>query len=69
MPRPDRPFAPFQATAKPRLLDQVRDVLRRKHYRVRVVSAVTGQQVCLVDFGDEDGEIKFLRDRVIKVAR
>ena len=37
--------------------------------RLRVVSAVTAQQVSLIDFGDEDGEIEFLRDRAIKVAR
>lgn len=37
--------------------------------KLRVVSAVTGQQVSLVDFGDEDGGIEFLKDRVIKVAR
>lgn len=37
--------------------------------KLRVVSAVTGQQVSLIDFGDEDGEIKFLRDRVVAVAR
>jgi len=36
--------------------------------RLRVVSAVTGQQVSLIDFGDEGGEIEFLKDRVIKVA-
>lgn len=37
--------------------------------KLRVVSAVTGQQVSLIDFGDEEGEIRFLSDRVIKVAR
>lgn len=37
--------------------------------KLRVVSAVTGQQVSLIDFGGEDGEIRFLRDRVIKVSR
>jgi len=37
--------------------------------KLRVVSAVTGQQVSLIDFGDEDGEIEFLRDRVIKAGR
>jgi hypothetical protein len=35
MPRPDRPYSPHQATAKPRPLDQVRGVLRRKHYSIR----------------------------------
>ncbi len=35
MPRPDRPYSPRQTTAKPRLLDQVRGVLRRKHYSIR----------------------------------
>jgi len=35
MQRPDRPFSPPQTTTKPRLLDQVRDVLRRKHYSIR----------------------------------
>lgn len=33
-----------------------------------MVSTVTGQQVPLIDFSDEDGEIEFLKDRVIKVA-
>jgi len=37
--------------------------------KLRVVSAVTAQQISLIDFGDEDGEIEFLRDRVVKVAR
>ncbi len=35
MPRPDRPYSQPQTTAKPRLLDQVREVLRRKHYSIR----------------------------------
>ncbi len=35
MPRPDSPYSPRQTTAKPRLLDQVRGVLRRKHYSIR----------------------------------
>ncbi len=35
MPRPDRPYSPHQTTAKPKLLDQVRGVLRRKHYSIR----------------------------------
>ena len=35
MQRPDRPFSPPQTTTKPKLLDQVRDVLRRKHYSMR----------------------------------
>jgi len=40
-----------------------------KSPKLRVVSSVTGQQVSLIDFGDEDGEIEYLRDRVIAVAR
>jgi hypothetical protein len=32
MQRPDSPFSPPQTTTKPRLLDQVRGMLRRKHY-------------------------------------
>ena len=40
-----------------------------KSPKLRVVLAVTGQQVSLIDFGDEDGEIQFLRDRVIKITR
>ena len=40
-----------------------------KSPKLRVVSSVTGQQVSLIDFGDEDGEIEFLRDRVIKLAK
>lgn len=40
-----------------------------KSPKLRVVSSVTGQQVSLIDFGDEDGEIEFLRDRVVKLAR
>lgn len=44
-------------------------VTTEKAQKLRVVSAVTGQQVSLIDFGDEDGKIEFLRDRVIKVAR
>jgi hypothetical protein len=39
-----------------------------KSPKLRVVSSVTAQQVSLIDFGDEDGEIEFLRDRVIKLA-
>jgi integron integrase len=35
MPKTDRPYSRPQTTAKPRLLDQVRDVLRRKHYSLR----------------------------------
>ncbi len=35
MPRPDRPYSQPQTTAKPKLLDQVRGVLRRKHYSIR----------------------------------
>ena len=35
MQRPDTPYSPHQTTAKPRLLDQVRGVLRRKHYSIR----------------------------------
>ncbi len=31
----EKPHLPLQATAKPRLLDQVRGVLRRKHYSIR----------------------------------
>ena len=40
-----------------------------KSPKLRVVSSVTGQQVSLIDFGDEDGEIEFLRDRVVTLAR
>ena len=35
MPITDRPYSRPQTTAKPRLLDQVSDVLRRKHYSLR----------------------------------
>ncbi len=35
MPRPDRPYSQPQTIAKPKLLDQVRGVLRRKHYSIR----------------------------------
>jgi len=42
MPRPDRRFAPPQTTAKPKLLVQVRDVLRRKHYDIRTVQELLG---------------------------
>jgi hypothetical protein len=31
----EKPHLPRQATLKPRLLDQVRGVLRRKHYSIR----------------------------------
>ncbi|MBI3917267.1 MAG: hypothetical protein HY322_09695 [Betaproteobacteria bacterium] len=35
---------------------------------LRVVSGVAGQQVSLIDFGDEDGEVRYLKDRVARVA-
>jgi integron integrase len=35
MPHAEKPHLPLQATVKPRLLDRVRGVLRRKHYSIR----------------------------------
>ncbi len=40
-----------------------------KTQTLHVVSAITGQPVSLIDFGDEDGAIEILEYRVIKVAR
>ena len=57
--------------AKPNAAIAVGDlavVTTEKTPKLRVVSAITGEHVSLIDFGDEDGEINFLRDRVIKVA-
>ncbi len=58
--------------AKPNAAIAVGDlamVTTEKVPKLRVVSAVTGQQVSLIDFGDEDSEIEYVRDRVVKVAR
>lgn len=57
--------------AKPNAAIAVGDlavVTTEKAPKLRVVSATTDEHVSLIDFGDEDGEINFLRDRVIKVA-
>ena len=44
-------------------------VTMEKTRRLRVVSKVSGQQNSLVDFGDQDSEIEFLKDHVIKLAK
>lgn len=43
-------------------------VTTEKQRKLRVVSSITAHQIGLIDFGRDNGEIQFVRERVVRVA-
>jgi len=55
--------------AAPIAVGDIAVVTTEKQMKLRIVSSVTTRQIGLMDFGRDDGDIQFVRERVMRVAR